>query len=317
MAANVPDNRPALKFRRDGSFRLVQYTDTHEGPVPDPRTTDAMNRVLDAEKPDLVVISGDCVCGEGFTTLDLLTRAIDRIAQPMESRRIPWAITFGNHDEEHVAGIGIGKSDLISMYMRYPHNLNEQGPSEIHGVGNANLLVHHSANDEPAFGVWLIDSNTYVPEEISGKIGAYDWVHFSQIKWYWGTSARLERDHGKFPSLMFMHIPLREVADMLNSGAAIGEQHEPVSPGVLNSGLFAAVLERGDVKGIFAGHDHVNTAVGDWYGVKLGFGGGIGYDTYGLPGDERDRLRGARVFTISENDPWSFETNYLLANSLE
>ena len=41
----------------------------------------------------------------------------------------------------------------------------------------------------------------------------------------------------------------------------------------------------------------MNTYVGDYYGVLLGYAGNTGFGTYGLSGADRNRLRGARVFT--------------------
>jgi hypothetical protein len=81
-----------------------------------------------------------------------------------------------------------------------------------------------------------------------------------------------------------------------------------VAPGSFNSGLFGAVMDRGDVLGIFAGHDHVNDFVGDYFGVTLGYSANVGFGTYGLEGEEPDRLRGARVFVVRETEPESFET---------
>ena len=78
------------------------------------------------------------------------------------------------------------------------------------------------------------------------------------------------------PSLMTLHIPLYEFNAVLLNAARTrmrGEYNERVSASELNSGLFAAVLQRGDVKGIFAGHDHINTFDGVYCGVRLGFCG--------------------------------------------
>ena len=87
-----------------------------------------------------------------------------------------------------------------------------------------------------------------------------------------------------------------------------GEKNEEVSAGPFNSGLFAAMLDRRDVKGIFVGHDHVNDYVGDYFGVRLGYAANAGFGTYGLSGEEEHRLRGARIFVLREGDPGAFET---------
>jgi predicted MPP superfamily phosphohydrolase len=49
----------------DGRFRIVQFTDTHfcDGSARDRRTASLLERVLVAERPDLVVLTGDVIDG--------------------------------------------------------------------------------------------------------------------------------------------------------------------------------------------------------------------------------------------------------------
>lgn len=61
-----------------------------------------------------------------------------------------------------------------------------------------------------------------------------------------------------------------------------GVKHEGVYVGAFNSGIYSAVRERGDVLGIYCGHDHINTYHGNYFGVELGYGPGTGFGTYGL-----------------------------------
>lgn len=159
----------------------------------------------------------------------------------------------------------------------------------------------------------------------------------------------------KIPGLMFFHIPLFEHATMWNtqfgtpwpedpSGVANpvippftsqdpanpdydrygmyahseygeNERNECVCTGPYNSGLYAAVRDRGDVKGIFVGHDHINSYWGNYHGVTLGYSANTGFGTYGLGGADNHRLRGARLFTIQENSPEVFETEMKFAGA--
>jgi len=83
-----------------------------------------------------------------------------------------------------------------------------------------------------------------------------------------------------------------------------------------NSGLYNVVRERGDVMGIYFGHDHINTYEGNYFGVHLGYGPGTGYGTYGLDGAAKHQLRGCRVFTLDEGRPGEFTTRNLYAKDL-
>ncbi len=57
----------------------------------------------------------------------------------------------------------------------------------------------------------------------------------------------------------------------------------------------------------------VNDFVGDYFGVRLGYSANTGYGTYGLEGEERDRMRGAMVFLVREAEPRDFETHMVYA----
>ncbi|WP_089967555.1 metallophosphoesterase [Lihuaxuella thermophila] len=323
-----------LQFNPDGTFKIVQFNDSQDDGNIDPRTLQLMEKVLDEEKPDLVVHNGDMIAG-GCDTPDEVRNAIDHIAQPMEKKRINWVITFGNHDEDHAPTSGLDEEAMLDIYRSYPHNVNLPGVKGITGTGNMHLLIWNCTGGKPVFNLWLLDSGRCAPKTIAGQdftgYPKWDWLRFDQVSWYYETSKKLERQFGrKIPSLMFIHIPLWEFRFMWYASVderrdenhayavqkhhIVGERNEDESPGPFNSGMFAAILERGDVKGVFCGHDHVNTYVGNYYGVWLGYSGSVGFRSYGLPGAEKNRLRGARVFHLDENcDDVLVETHMVFA----
>lgn len=296
-ARNTGEKKPGLKFRADRNFTVVQFADIQDGPDTDPRTIDLMNKILDFEKPDLVVLTGDNIDGRCKSAEDV-KKAIDTIANPMEKRHIPWAIVFGNHDAEHGK---MSEEDMMKLYMSYPYNISQRGPEKINGIGNYHLLINGSQNNDPVFNIYMLNSGRYA----AAGIGGYDWIKFNQIQWYRDTSAHLANKYGKpIPALMFFHIPLPEWKQMWDGGKALGERNEEECPPKINSGLFSSLIEMGDVKGIFVGHDHTNDYTGELYGIKLGFARNVGYATYGKEGFSRC----ARVFRINEADPAHFDT---------
>ena len=308
---------PALRFDQDGHFTIVHFTDTQDDQELDPRTVALMEAILDEHTPDLVVFTGDNI-RSGPESPEDVWEAMDGFADPVDSRGIPWFVTFGNHDEDHTPLTGVDEKAMLERYMSYSNNVNLRGPQGVDGTGNMHLLVRGSVEDAPRLVLWGLDSNRYVPDSIGRQTVAadglrtYDWIRPSQIAWYVETSRELEDRNGKpVPGLMFFHIPLPEFELMWenreNHGVT-GEKNEDVAAGVFNSGLFGAVKDREDVVGIFVGHDHVNDFVGDYFGVRLGYSANVGFGTYGLEGEARDRMRGARVLVIPEEDPASFET---------
>ena len=70
-----------------------------------------------------------------------------------------------------------------------------------------------------------------------------------------------------------------------------------------NSGEFDALREKGDVLGAFFGHDHNNSFVGEFMGLKLGYAQGVGFNVYGPYMD-----RGVRIIDLDKNNLNSFST---------
>ena len=334
------DHQRPLRFNPSGAFKILQFTDTQDGPDTDPRTVALINAALDDQKPDLVVFTGDQLTS-ACKTPDDVRRAIDNIVRPVDDRQVPWLIVFGNHDEDHTPKTGVDEAGMLRIYRSYRHNINREDAPALTDTGNMHVLVHGAHSEKPVFNVWAFDSGRYAPAQIAGQAVSedallgwgwmpdWDWIHRDQVQWYVHTSEHLEAEHGrKIPSLMFFHIPLQEFRQMYENDAykrahpelglrpqhgVTGERNEDECPGPFNSGLFAAALERGDVKGMFVGHDHVNDYVGNYFGITLGYSANSGFAPYGLGGADNNRMRGARVFVIQESDPSRFTTQMVRA----
>ena len=328
--------RRPLRFRKDGGYRILMMSDAHHKPAQGARTVRAMETLIDATKPDLVLLNGDNVAG--FTCKEMFEQQLAELVSPMEKRRIPWAHVFGNHDQTPE----VSKKEQEAVYESYSWCVSKAGPEELPGSGNYFLPILNE-NDDPVFGVWGIDSQQdfktqTVPLDYPGDLywdvlmpspivsySDYDFIRFEQVMWYWNTSVELERLYGrKIPSLMMFHIPLIEFHAMLRNAGRTqlrGEYNERVSASEINSGIFAAAFQRGDVKAMFAGHDHINTFDGVYAGIHMGFDGSIGYDAYGTrendPGHDRERLRGGRLFDIRLSDPWDIRTEMVFVSDFE
>lgn len=323
-----------LKFGEDGKFKIMQmsdiqdYIDTATKPTLNQKTVNLMEAALDTEQPDLVVITGDQIGGNMDS--EELQSLITQIAQPFEERQIPWLVTFGNHDEDATTALSEGwnKIKQLSFYRSFKYNINRASMSGVQGfksngvntigVGDMYQLIYDKEGKTPIYNIWALDSNAYA--DSTTGIGGYDWIRPEQIQWYTETSKQLEAKYGnKINSLMFFHIPTPEWGDMWDNKdefGVVGEKNEEECPADVNSGMFTAALARGDVKGMFVGHDHVNDYTGNYYGIQLGYDANVGYQTYGLGGTENDRLRGVRVFELDENNLDTFETRLVKASDL-
>jgi len=76
----------------------------------------------------------------------------------------------------------------------------------------------------------------------------------------------------------------------------------------LNTGLFAAMKDVGNIQSVHCGHDHDNDYYGMYYNITLAYGRKTGYGAYGPP---PGWLRGARIIDIYEN-PYQVDFNSIV-----
>ncbi|MDO5016352.1 MAG: metallophosphoesterase [Eubacteriales bacterium] len=315
-----------LRFHEDGSFKIMQMSDfqdfiNDEKPEVNPRSIELMAKAIAQEQPDLVVMTGDQIGGN--MNAEQLQDYITQMVAPLEEAEVPWLVTYGNHDEDATDALteGWNKIRQLDFYMSFAHNINQHSMSGAESVdengntiavGDMNVLVYDNSGVQPLYNIWAFDSNRYAE-------GGYDIIRRDQVNWYYETSKELEAQYGLLNSLMFFHIPLPEWSIMTSDALRYdvsGHKYENECPGVVNSGLFAAAEERGDVRGMFVGHDHVNDYVGTYKNIKLGYDANVGFQTYGLGGEEKHYMRGVRVFELNAEDLSTFETRMLYASDL-
>ncbi|MCZ8519606.1 MULTISPECIES: metallophosphoesterase family protein [Paenibacillus] len=237
------------------------------------------------------MFSGDVIHSEECKDpLDSYKNAV----RAVEEAQVPWAAIFGNHDAEHERG---SKEDLIRLQQQFPHCLTEAGPALDNRLGNYTTRIQSRAgrNDElPAAALYLFDSGSHLHH----PVGGYERITHSQIGWYQEQAGELRRQNNGEPvfALSFLHIPLPEYNEVWNYHTCYGHNYEGMGCPKVNSGLFSAFLEMEDVKGVFAGHDHVNDFWGELHGIRLHYGRATGYNSYGREGYPR----GARMIRLTE-----------------
>ncbi len=310
-----------LRFRKNGEFRAIVFTDVQAyPPAPDERTVRDMNAVIDREDPDLVLFCGDN--SEECETEEQLHDYLAVLVAHLEEKQIPWAHVYGNHDTERI-GQDLTRPEQQRVYEAFPYCVSKAGPEEIKGTGNYVLPVYSSdeSRTDPVFTVWGFDSGAYVDDPgLAGypaRLGYtmfrgqpqsnYAYIPFTQIRWYFNTSEEIEAYVGhRVPGMAYFHTPLQEFYEVsLNpeETGMTGEKREEVCAGPLNSGLFAAMIERGDIKAVCCGHDHCNDYAGTFCGICLAYAANIGYDTY-----HHEDMMGGRVFVVRESEPDKIET---------
>ncbi|WP_282935768.1 metallophosphoesterase family protein [Paenibacillus sp. RC67] len=288
--------KQSLSFRQDGTFTIVQFTDVHmkSGGEADDRTLSLMQMILETERPDLVVFTGDVIedkhCDEPL-------QRFHNAVSVVENTQTPWALVFGNHDTE----AKLTREQLMGAATQYEFALAEAGPEDIGGVGNYVLSVG-DVNGNVAASLYFFDSGSVSPHS---HVKGYGWVGRDQVAWYETMSReRTQSNNGiPLPSLAFLHIPLPEYNEVWQQEVCYGSKNERVCCPRINTGLFSAMVEMGDVMGTFAGHDHLNDYWGAKHGIRLCYGRATGYNTYGREGF----AHGARIIRLHQGKS-EFET---------
>ncbi|MBR5500849.1 MAG: metallophosphoesterase [Clostridia bacterium] len=331
-----------LRFNEDGNFRIVIFADIQDTYPLKEDTVRYMNQILDQEKPDLVLLAGDNHCG-GIGNKSQLKTYLTAMSEPMESRKIPWAQVYGNHVEGgyrfKMGGADVTKAEQQKMFESFKYNVSKGGT--VYGMGNYVLPILRSDSDKIAFNVFGLDTHNYLNEKtgtqqnlygqkfenavlvenpIYGTLfdpgGKYETIHADQIRWYWKSSVALEEYNGsKIAAMMFFHIAQIEweyITRNPEQTNMTGRDVEGVWPSELSSGLFHACYERGDVKGMFVGHNHQNDYNGTYMGIQLGFTPTIGSLAYFSPD-----TRGARVIEVNQDDAFNFTTRMVYCKDLD
>lgn len=289
-----------LHFNQNGEFKILQFTDTHIELKENKnlQVYSTVEKVLAAEKPDLVVLTGDIV------TEDNPQEAYKRLSAIFEKAKTPWAMVFGNHESEH----NLSRKELALFLEKLPFCLNKnEGKSE--GYSNFILPVY-GKNNKPAAQLYFMDSNEY--STLKPVVEGWGWFTHKQVVWYREQSLKLiQSNNGNpFPALAFFHIPLPEYSAAWNNrlNPPIGVKNEDECSPEINTGMFAAMLESGDVLGTFVGHDHINDYIGVQYGIALAYG-----RITKTMGDPADPKAGGRVIMMKEGerkfDTWIREGN--------
>lgn len=276
-----------LRFNKNGEFKIVQFTDVHFQ-CHNPASAVALkriNEVLDAERPDLVVFTGDIVYA---APADTAMRAVLSCAS---SRKIPFAVTFGNHDDEQ----GMSRAQLYDIIRSMPFNTHpDRGGAE---SPDYVLTLKSSDGKKDAALLYCLDSHSYskLPD-----VKGYDWFTLDQVNWYRQQSATYTAKNAgqPLPALAFFHIPLPEYNQAASdeNAAFVGTRMEKACAPAMNTGMFAGMKLAGDVMGTFVGHDHDNDYAVMWQGILLAYGRFTGGNT------EYNHLsNGARVIVMKED----------------
>ena len=255
--------------------------------------------VLENSDPDLIVITGDLVYGE----TDDSGEHLQHLIALMDSFETPWAVCFGNHDNESNKGVLWQCEQLASA----EYGIFKRGSV----TGNSNYNIVLRQDGEIKNTVFLFDTHgcRVLPREGAGLqaenpdydlITQEEGIFDDQIEWFVSCNEAIQKLAGRetVGNLTFQHIPVREAF------VAVNEKYQPnantttvrcrqdgdcgflmdgvgQSWGVDQDGKLLAACRANGTLGMFFGHTHNNDASVLWNGIRYTFGSKTGtYDFY-------------------------------------
>lgn len=305
------------------NFKILQLTDIHLGGSimsygKDYKALNAVYKLIENTRPDLVIVTGDLVFPLGIFSYSLNNVApVIQFNSFMRNIGIPWAFAYGNHDTENIATgtvedvkkIFVDRAYKTSKTLLYPYI-----QPEITGRNNQIIKIK---NEDGTLrqALFILDSNDY----IGNGLNEYDYIHDDQVEWYAKNIKELQENYGKdVSSLLFFHMPLQEykIANDLYEqksdeikyffGVNAEKMIDKVCCSKIHSKIFDTALELGSTKAMFCGHDHYNNTSFEYKGIRLTYGMSIDY--LAMPGiAKHTEQRGGTLITLLHDSTYTIE----------
>ena len=237
-----------------------------------------ITELIESERPDLIILTGDIIYGEFDDSGIIWTR----IVKFMDSFGIPWAPIYGNHDNESAKGVEWQNAQLEAA----ENCLFKKG--DLTGNGNYSIgLVDGSGEIRRV--IYMLDSHGCIGLEAAG-------LAEDQIAWIKEVSNAVDTAYGEeVPAFACYHIPSLDFQsafvekygydasesfslDGSSVDCDFGEKNENIS---YFNAYVEEHLKESNVDGVFSGHDHTNNYSILYNGIRYTYGTKTGtYDRY-------------------------------------
>ena len=170
LCVYMPENKKLKVLQLADIHFGIEGKDWHNDKVD--RTKEYINSLINEEKPDFIVCSGDNILGTG-------TNGLIQFIEMMESYKIPWTWVYGNHDAENFNKASLSETLVKTKteYLLYEHGYMEPGTKN--RFGNFSIKVYNHTKDKLLGAFIILDSG-----EHNYSIGEYQAITPGQIEWY-------------------------------------------------------------------------------------------------------------------------------------
>jgi predicted MPP superfamily phosphohydrolase len=281
---------PVLKFNRENEFKVLQISDLHfssnfgickdqvEKQVEckaDSKTLNFIHQVLDYEKPQLVVITGDIL--DGQNTFDYQT-ALLKALSPMITRSIPFAVALGENDFNKF----VSRDEIVEFIASLPESVMVRDTEDRYIQNVTNYALPVFEGDIVTGAIYILD----IFNESSEPVSTILQRSFKSLK----QKPKL--------SIEFQHLPIQEYRPK-GAFAIVGSYNEKhkLKKSKTDGNTRRALSDIG-VQVMSVGSEHTNDccikgrAEGDSLReLWMCFGGSVGEGAYGdSKQDRRVRL---------------------------
>ena len=292
------NQKHTFKILQLADLHMGEASDTDWGPEQDENTFAVLESVIPAEKPDLIVLSGDQLTANNIDVN--ATAYLNKLCQHLKQYNIPWAMIFGNHDDAPLEKTDkdgnvirtnqtkTSREDLYHVDHSFaPLSLTQLGPKNLFGTSNYMLDVYDAENNnQVALQLLMLDTGGgTLPKQLEAN----------QVEWF--QSQRHGSANQKIPVVAFQHIPTQEFTH--NDDTCEGMQDDGVEPIDRDPCIVEALHQDGNVHFLTVGHMHGNDyccsyggSSGESSKMHVCFGRHSGYGGYGR------WSRGARVYEM-------------------
>eukprot|EP00252_Welwitschia_mirabilis_P024235 TRINITY_DN7114_c0_g1_i2.p1 TRINITY_DN7114_c0_g1~~TRINITY_DN7114_c0_g1_i2.p1 ORF type:complete len:259 (+),score=3.28 TRINITY_DN7114_c0_g1_i2:250-1026(+) len=214
VAASAGQGHPPLRFNRNGRFKILQVADMHYAngestgcldvypwqmpTCSDLNTSAFVRRMIHAERPDLIVFTGDNIYAQDSNNP---AKSMEMSFKEAIAAKIPWAAVLGNHDQESAQ---MNRQDVMKYIVSMPGTVSKLNPANtrIDGFGNYFLQImgvsESHLESSALLNLFFLDSGDYAR---NSSVSYYDWIKPSQIEWFTRTSALLQVQNFSSPLL--------------------------------------------------------------------------------------------------------------------
>ena len=272
-------------------YKILQLTDLHLGFGPlsknsDRQVLDAIDVLIHKASPDLIVLTGDNIYPflPKSGTLNNV-KQMKKLMHFLDGYKIPYTMVFGNHDLE--VGSKGSREDLAKILKTGTYSIFTEGKDDIYGIGNF-IINLRNANKELVSSLVMLDSNMY------GKgwfFSGFDCIHKDQIDWCMNALSHLQQEKEDLKALTFFHMPLLEYKvayekmklgdkSVVYNFGSIAETNDYFGVSKNKCDLFDRAVQNGVIKGMFCGHDHLNTISLTYQDIMLVYGMSLDFLAY-------------------------------------